>query len=770
MTFNDLEKLKKYLREDRERATLNPVRFINVDSLHMWIEVKKFLLSLVDETMLLSSFCEEVDTTPNIKRVSSELKNVTHSVCVFPLSEYLRVHPDIAASVISRMISIEFVNNDNGKLRVYFLMYRMKSVIENLHKSDPRKKDCYIYLNTGEENDYQLTIIQSNLKIALPGNDITGFKNYLQYWEQNPDKPLVLHTQNATHFEREHFFDNVRVIVTPFDLCKYQIRDFPGSFEDRYGTYDEWYELAQKAIDEGGFINACCEEMSINHFSLQLFDSWSRYGGFRRWLLWLWTKAQPIKGYIHICAIESSSVEDFINRLYCNISQHTASSDYQKVYIERKAILKSTQVIPTAVFWQAVDQLCDINALLCLTDLTDTERRKIFSLLASTSFEERDKYIEALRLVYPQVSFYLSYSNTPLLPNNHSQYFDEYKWLKVTDTITASFLEKVRLIAESKGETVFSLEPRNQIVANKYDDNTIILFVDGLGIEYADYLTYLFSDLDQQVYSFSIDVGFCNLPSTTENNKDFFTNRQIIDPPMRELDEHKHANCVYPENIIRELNILDTIKDKALGVLSGSISRIIIAADHGTSRLAVKIRNTSFDRPIAKPENAKICKYGRYCEETENEEEYPTAIKHDGWLIFADYSRFAQSGAPIDEIHGGASLEEWLVPIITIEKTTGVAKREAVKINLLTASVRPEIGTNLITVRFEISGKIRSNVIARIKGKKAQCICDGNEYTFQHCLSETESKLAVQIIDGVILGTFEVDIIQSIKQNEKFDI
>lgn len=770
MTFNDLEKLKKYLREDRERATLNPVRFINVDSLHMWIEVKKFLLTLADETMLLSSFCEEVDTTPNVKRISSELKKVSYSVCVFPLSEYLRVHPDIATSVISRMVSIEFVNNDNGKLRVYFLMYRMKSVIENLPKSDPRKKDCYIYLKTAEEQDYQLTIIQSNLKIVVPGNDITGFKNYLQYWEQNPDKPLVLHTQNATHFERERFFDNVRVIVTPFDLCTDQIRDFPGSFEERFGSFDEWYELAHKAINAGGFINACFEEMSINHFSLQLFDNWSRYSGFKRWLLWLWTKAQPKNGYIHICATESSSVEDFINRLYCTILQQTLSSDYEKVYIERKAILKSAQVVPTTEFWQKVSQLSGINALICLTDLTDAERRKIFSLLAGTAFEERDKYVEALRLVYPQVSYYLNCSNTPLLPNNHSQYFDEYKWLKITDTITESFLGKVKLIAEGKGETVFSLEPRNQIVANKYDDNTIILFVDGLGIEYADYLTYLFSDLDQSVFNFSIDVGYCNLPSTTENNKDFFTNRQIIDPPMRELDEHKHANCVYPENIIRELNILDTIKDKTLGVLSGSISRIIIAADHGTSRLAVKIRNTSFDRPIAKPENAKICKYGRYCEETMDGEVYPTAIKHDGWIIFADYSRFTQSGAPIDEIHGGASLEEWLVPIITIEKTTGVDKREAVKINLLTTSTRPEIGTNLITVHFEMSGKIRNNVIARIKGNKVQCVYDGNKYTFQYLLSETELKLAVQIIDGVILGTFEVDIIQSIKQNDKFDI
>lgn len=42
MVFKDVEQLKKYLKEDRDRADLNPIRFINVDSLQMWVEVKKY--------------------------------------------------------------------------------------------------------------------------------------------------------------------------------------------------------------------------------------------------------------------------------------------------------------------------------------------------------------------------------------------------------------------------------------------------------------------------------------------------------------------------------------------------------------------------------------------------------------------------------------------------------------------------------------------------------------------------------------------------------
>lgn len=64
-TFKDLESLQLFLKQDAKRVSLNPVRFINVDSMAMWIEVKKFLLALADETLPLSKFCEGKDTTPN---------------------------------------------------------------------------------------------------------------------------------------------------------------------------------------------------------------------------------------------------------------------------------------------------------------------------------------------------------------------------------------------------------------------------------------------------------------------------------------------------------------------------------------------------------------------------------------------------------------------------------------------------------------------------------------------------------------------------------
>ena len=114
---------------------------------------------------------------------------------------------------------------------------------------------------TDEESDYKLTIVQKNLDVKLDGNEIDGFQRYLEYWEANPDKPLILHTKNAIHFEKNHFFDDVRVIVSSYDLIKYQF-NLPSGLSEDLGTDSDWTSLAKEIIKDGSFENACCSVFS----------------------------------------------------------------------------------------------------------------------------------------------------------------------------------------------------------------------------------------------------------------------------------------------------------------------------------------------------------------------------------------------------------------------------------------------------------------------------------------------------------------------------
>ena len=56
---------------------------------------------------------------------------------------------------------------------------------------------------------------------------------------------------------------------------------------------------------------------------------------------------------------------------------------------------------------------------------------------------------------------------------------------------------------------------------------------------------------------------------------------------------------------------------------------------------------------------------GRCCKEF-SDAELPYAIRENGYLVLADYGRFKKSRAANVEVHGGASLEEVLVPVITL--------------------------------------------------------------------------------------------------------
>lgn len=769
--FRDLESLKNFLKQDSKTVSLNPVRFINVDSLTMWVEVKKFLLSLADETMYLSGFCEGEDTTPNIKRISAALKKVKKSQFVSPMSEYLRIVPEQAESVIQKFIKGDYQNNEDGKLRIYFLMYRMKDLLRTIPTYDPRAKNCVILFETDEESDYRLTIIQKELGVNLPGNEIDGFRNYLKYWEANPDKPLILHTGNAIHFEKNHFFDDVHVIVTSYGLIKYQYGLPTGIFEE-LGSNDNWNSLVKVIINEGDFDKACCSTLSINKYSSSLFERWSSFNGFQKWLFWLWTRLQIGRSYEITAAGKCRSISDYLNELYCNIIDYLHRDKFEQFYMERKRILDLMHAVPTEGFWTKISSLNKTDALSCLTCLTDIERKTVFEIISDYDYKDRNVVLPILKRVYPQLYYYLQNDlqpNSAGLSPEHEQYFSEYKWLKATDNVSEGFMAKVRKIAMKKGGSVFQMKPRNQYVTEHYDEQTEILFVDGLGIEYVDYLAYLFSDLDEQEYSVTFEAGYCTPPSVTEHNKNFTNGRKTVEPPFRGLDELKHSNNVYPESIIKQLSTLDDLKDRVIGRLVGNTHRIIIASDHGSSRIAVKVRNTVYDNEYPKPDGTEIYKYGRFCEGTCDKPDYPTAINYGDYLIFADYSRFTQKGAPMDEIHGGASLEEWIVPVITIERYIGI-KHERVEVKPLKYVFKPELGTKQVKVLFSISGEKRSNIFARVKGNTYKCEWAKGFYNFTFVPPKNDSKLKVKVIDGGILGEFEIEIEQGIKKNANFNI
>ena len=669
INFENLDELKKFLQRDKEQKSFSPIRFINIDSLSDWFEMKNFLNTLTTKFIFLSNYCVGYDTFPNLRRLRNDLQSVNQNICVLPLSEYLRVNPDQATQEVNLFLNLH--KGETYSYRIYFLMYRLKSFFLSLKITDLRKQECILLAETNTTDDYSLTIIQKSMNFKLNGEHVENFKDYMRYWEKSPNTALYLYTENATYLQDKKFFDDVKVIVNTFDLLRYHY-DLPAEFKRTFGRDEYWLQLAELIADTGNFKQAFCEKFKVDSFKISAFKNFGEQKNFHKWLLWLGFKLKNV-GYAARCAKKSSSPEEFIIQIYELIFSCANEKVFDNFCDERREILSLIKTIPPESFIKKVRQSDKKLALKILTDNSHAEQMMIFETLQRFRFNELNVAIKILQKVFPLLSKYLSDTGNEFFTAEQAEYFRRYRWLKVTNNLTENFNQRVKEIAENNGKNIYALESRNQIINEEYSDETAILFVDGLGAEYLNFLNEDFATLTGN-FSFKYRVGRCNLPSVTENNKDFLQDRNIVEEILT-LDTLKHTNSNYPENILDEIDFLKTLKEKILRALN-MFKRIILCSDHGTSRLAVIVRQTKCDNVY--PANGRcVYKSGRFADALPNDmENFSTALEYDNKIILADYSRFLQKGSPGNEVHGGATLEEILVPVITIEHSKKILQEK----------------------------------------------------------------------------------------------
>ena len=668
INFDSLDALKDFLQRDKGQQTFSPVRFINVDSLSAWSELKTFLNTAAADFIFLSDYCAANDTFPNLRKLRNDLQRVSGNVCVLPLSEVLRVNPDSVAQELNSLLNLPW--GAVCSLRIYFPMYRLKKIFLSLKIADPRKKNCVLISSDETTDDYSLTIIQKPLQFKTSGECVDDFKQYLKCWEKAPAPSLTLFTENARYLQDKNFFDDVKVIANAFDLLRHHYA-LPAEFKRSFGREENWQRLADSVTATGSFERAFCKEFKRNDFSLSAFKNFGALENFLQWFLWLRCRLQG-SDYAARCARVADSPEEFVAQIYELIFSCAAEKNFDELCDERREILLLMKILPTKNFLERIRQADKQLALKILTDNSHAERLLIFETLQRFRLNELTVVREILQRTFPALANYLN-DGAQGFTAEQAEYFRRYRWLKVTNRLTEDFNRRVTDIARNAGGNIYALTSRNEIVAEEYSDTAAIFFVDGLGAEYMNFFAADFATLTEK-FSLKYRVGRCNLPSVTELNKDFLQGKNVAREAL-DLDTLKHESRTYPENILGELEILTTLKEKILRALDGH-EKIILCSDHGTSRLAVLARQ-NFDNAFP-ADGRHVYKSGRFADALSGDATiFPTAQEIDGKIIFADYSRFMQKGSPGSEIHGGASWEEILVPVITIErrKTTVVQKK-----------------------------------------------------------------------------------------------
>lgn len=244
-----------------------------------------------------------------------------------------------------------------------------------------------------------------------------------------------------------------------------------------------------------------------------------------------------------------------------------------------------------------------------------------------------------------------------------NRHFQTYKKAKLSNCA------EILPLPQNGPQIINRLLTRNALVEKLKDTSTKLYWIDALGCEYLGFLLHY---TQKKQLSMKVSLGRVNLPSITSLNKDFFESWEYEKDVIRELDDIKHGRNSHldweeskrwPLHLVRELEILENLVNRiAKELKNGKYKKIVVTADHGATRLAV-IAND--DLCWEMPEKGRHS--GRCCPAGNFKDALPANIMRvdDGrWLVVTDYGRFRGSHMTSVEVHGGATLEEAIVPVL----------------------------------------------------------------------------------------------------------
>ncbi|MDR1379457.1 MAG: BREX-4 system phosphatase PglZ [Synergistaceae bacterium] len=372
----------------------------------------------------------------------------------------------------------------------------------------------------------------------------------------------------------------------------------------------------------------------------------------------------PTNVYLKHVADTSTGYSAYKKRVFCALLDFaTSDKQFSEMYTARKTLLKDVRDSDIAEYI-AETQVKDSDRIYYLTDNTKAERQAVIKSL-------KDVIVipDALKDICPALYDYLcDFSFTGEKGALLSCYFAEYKRLKLTNRLTPEFHQQVLDLAIDGSRPYNSLKTRGAVLDNLGKENTALYWIDALGVEYLGYIQSRASVLGLKIM---IHVVRANLPTITSFNNDFYEAWIGDKAQTKALDKIKHEGeqgfdyqtIKTPVYLAEELRIIDDALDWAKTKLTGkNADKVVLISDHGASRLAVTNEQECKWEMTSKGEHSGRC---CPCNEADVKSEYAT--EENGFWVLANYDRFKGGRKASIEVHGGATLEEVVIPLIEIE-------------------------------------------------------------------------------------------------------
>jgi hypothetical protein len=389
------------------------------------------------------------------------------------------------------------------------------------------------------------------------------------------------------------------------------------------------------------------------------------------WAAYVWLLQKRLATNTYLAKVLSSGVtHDNLLRKYIVDTAISILNDIggNKFPAERAEALNGLTTEPLII--EFIGQTKDADSAISFLNCgTTAERIEIVRRASKLNFVEG--LPESFACLYPALADYLSTSDYG--SRDLADYFMEYRKLKITNTVTEAFVKKAyELVLPT------SFLTRESLLSELRTENTALLVVDGMGAEYLPLLLAMARRRNMSIESFT--VASVNLPTMTDFNHIQWERRRLLDE-VRESDTTAHYGAAKNENNPPERNIEKALRtfDEVFNRIADGLSRfprVVVTADHGTSRLAVIAHNENKGTTLPWDGQPDDWRYSVAPTEAtrppEVEQQYHPESGKTYWVV-RGYNRLPKTGGKYNELHGGASLEERLVPVVVFIKTESAA-------------------------------------------------------------------------------------------------
>lgn len=730
-----IEQVYDKLNEERSNPALFscrfPFRVVMVKNIVRYCELLEMLKKLRDVSIVSAN---ELFSGNDIMPRYENLKRDSYSskwVILTGVSEYLRLFAkDEAKTQRLKKLLIHHVSaNSTGRIIIPLWGCEELWHDSTLRLTTDERLDDY-YFDCIDENDNEqnltVTVLSSQFrqyKDRLTNSHNRIFDN-LQEWYEFWTNPASDITEYVLITARSHLIQPTNGIIS-VHIVKDTLSFIQENLIDgQLLTVDNCPETAQVVLFNAALQSQKLDEaillcLNVGSFlALDIMGKWNTLEIGKKELVRLWYQLHSNNSYLCHCILKTSDITSTEDLLLHDIFR--IQNINKKWLLESQELIKVMKLERDKEYFDSLDKLPEYSERLDYLSGT-TSRERIYILKTVGNWLRVDKkavfQCERLKLIYPELCDYLSSEG---YSNELGRYMELYKSFKLSNTLPDNEDEYIG------GFETDDIDFRYTVLAESLNKQTVVLWVDALGIEW---MPLLLSALNKCTVGKIIKngVGQANLPSETKFNMQW----QQMNVPYEKLDyldklAHKGLSykdiddyyfCVEEQIAF----ITKTIVSKVTELLK-QYHRIIITGDHGTSRLAARFFHVRDAVPT--PKNVTVGSHGRFgLISTELKTKLPlqTIVKAPSgnqYVLFRNYDHYTKSGfaagadddhAIYGEIHGGASPEEMLVPIIVFESnkkisltaewensTVKIARKKVkaiIKFNQPVDSLRAKIGS-----------------------------------------------------------------------------